>query len=191
MQPVHFNAHQQKTKFFLVSTVFIAILLFCSCGTTGTSSTISAAPTNQITKTTPTAVKPKPTSTATIPSNTGPAVLGGSLAAFVAKFGQPNNHSSNGQPHFERCGNSNTDQLILSQISLENVSGPITSIVVASCSSSWNMSQATAACSSFFPLDAQYQRSVQIPGSQSQFANVDKIYYSAALAQTFAADNLW
>lgn len=44
-------------------------------------------------------------------------------------------------------------------------------------------------CSLFFPPDVKYQRSIQIPGNKSQFANVDRIYYSATLAHTFAADN--
>ena len=51
------------------------------------------------------------------------------------------------------------------------------------------MSLAEAMCSPFFPADARYKRSVQIPGTQSQFAAVDKIYFSATLAHEFTADN--
>ena len=119
-----------------------------------------------------------------------PAVLGGTLSAFIAKFGQSNDHSSNGMPHFQRCSSTNVDQLILSQMSLENTLGPIISIVAQACTStSWHLAQATAVCLSYFPSDAKYLRSVQIAGTQGQFASVDKIYYSATLAHVFAADN--
>jgi hypothetical protein len=210
-----YRSKSRKTKLGIGCGVIIAILLFFSCigaaigsGTkTNTPSVTSPSPTPHNTQTNPTATQalvlatatptmtPIPTATPTmLPTPTTPPktelpVLGASLNAFIAKFGQPNDHSSSGMPHFERCGNSNTDQLILSQISIENVSGPITSVLVASCSSSWSTSQATAACSLYFPPDAKYQRSIQIPGNQGQFANVDKIYYSATLAHTFAADN--
>ncbi len=136
----------------------------------------------------PTSAKSSPTST--VITNAGAPVLGGTLSAFIAKFGQPNDHSSNGMPHFQRCGNSNVDQLILSQISRDNTSDSITSIVVQACTStSWYLAQATAVCLSYFPSDAKYQRSVQIVGTRGQFASVDKIYYSATLAHVFAMDN--
>ncbi len=51
--------------------------------------------------------KPQPTS--------GPAILGGDLGAFVAKYGQPNDHStpSGGLYHFQRYSGSNLDFLIV------------------------------------------------------------------------------
>ena len=132
--------------------------------------------------------KSSPTSTAF--TNEGVPVLGGTLRAFIAKFGQPNDHSSNEVPHFKRCSNSNVDQLILSLQSLENASGAITSIMVQACApTSWHLAQATAVCLSYFPSDAKYQRSVQIAGTSGQFASVDKIYYSSTLAHVFATDN--
>ncbi len=49
--------------------------------------------------------------------------------------------------------------------------------------------QAPAICSSYLPADAKYQKSVQIPATDTKFASVDKIYYSATLAHEFTADN--
>ena len=90
--------------------------------------------------------------------------------------------------HLARCGNSNTDQLILTQLSLTTSTGPITSILYASCFT-WSVSQAETLCSKFFPADAVYQKTVTIPGSASQFPALDKMYYSAKLAREFAADD--
>lgn len=120
--------------------------------------------------------------------NSGIAILGAKLSAFTVKFGQQNDHSSPGQMHFARCKNSNTDQLILSQLSLKSTTEPITSILYASCST-WTVSMAESLCSKFFPADAVYQKTVTIAGSLSHFPAFDKIYYSATLAREFAADN--
>jgi len=114
----------------------------------------------------------------------GPAVLGGTVDAFIAEFGQPNDHSSAGMPHFKQCSNSNVDQLILLDVSNP---GHVESITVAACTP-WTVSQAKTNCSAFFPADAVYKRTVQIPGPPNSFPSVDKIYYSATLAHEFAAD---
>ena len=121
--------------------------------------------------------------------NTGTAILGSQLSTFTAKFGQQNNHSSPGQIHLDRCGNSNTDQLILSPLSVASSSaGQIASILYASCST-WTVSTAESLCSKFFPADAVYQKTVIIPGSASQFPAFVKVYFSATLAREFGADN--
>ena len=184
MQHGQFKAYEKKTVLSLGFGLLIVILLLCSCGSTGTASTTSPSPTSQSAGTTPTAV------TTRVPSSTGSAFLGGSLNAFIAKYGQLNDHSRDGNPRLERCKNSAVDQLALSQVSLESRSGPIMSILINACpSTSWSISQANTVCSAFYPSDAKYQRSVQVPGTDSQTASVDKIYYSATLAHTFAADN--
>jgi hypothetical protein len=120
--------------------------------------------------------------------NSATAVLGAQLSVFTAKFGEQNNHSSPGQVHLARCGNNNTDQLILLQLSPTSSTGSITSILYASCSS-WTVSTAESLCSKFFPADAVYQKTVTIAGSISQFPAFDKIYYSAILASEYAAAN--
>jgi hypothetical protein len=64
------------------------------------------------------------------------------------------------------------------------------SIVVLTCPpASWSVAQANVICSTFLPSVAKYQRSVQVAGAGNQGPSVDKIYYSATLAHTFAADN--
>jgi hypothetical protein len=201
MQHGQFNMHEKKTLLSLGFSLLIVVLMLCSCGGTGASSTATppstnqnggtgASPTatqsstNQGTGTTPTADPTK------VPSNTGSAFLGGSENGFIAKYGKPNAGSADYHPHFERCANSQIDQISLSQVSLESKSGPIISVLLFACSStSWSMTQATSLCSSFFPSDAQFQRSVQVPAANGQPPSVDKIYYSAMLAHTFAADN--
>ncbi len=137
-----------------------------------------------------TVVSPVTSNTPTLPSvqNSGTAILGAQLSAFTAKFGEQNDHSSPGQIHLARCGNSNTDQLILTQLAVASSKGPITSIFYASCST-WTDSTAESLCSKFFPADAAYQKTVYIPGSLSHFPAFDKIYYSATLAREFAAAN--
>ena len=82
--------------------------------------------------------------------NTGSAVLGAQLVTFTAKFGQQNNHSSPGQIHLARCGNSNTDQLILSQFSAASSTGPISSVLYAPCST-WTVSTARIFVFKIFP----------------------------------------
>lgn len=115
-------------------------------------------------------VSPGATNSATLQPtlNSGTAILGAKISTFTAKCGQQNDHSSPGQMHLARCGNSNTDQLILTRLSTASTTGPVTSILYASCSK-WAVSTAESLCSKIFPTDAIYQKTVTIPGSASQF----------------------
>ncbi len=178
------------TSAILVFFVATALLL-SSCGESVQG--VSSSTTPVAIKVTPTATptstpipSPTPKHTATTIKNAGPAVLGGTLDAFIAKFGPPNDHSSAGMPHFNRCGNSNIDQLILLQDSYGGTSTHhIISVTVQACTStSWTMSLAQANCSSFFPADAVYKRTVQVDNT-----SIDKIYFSATLAHEFTPDN--
>jgi hypothetical protein len=121
-------------------------------------------------------------------SKSGTAILGAQLSTFTAKFGQPNDHSSPGQIHLARCGNSNTDQLILTQLSAASSAGPIASILSAPCAT-WTVSMAESLCSKFYPTDAVYQKTVNIAGSASRFPAFVKVYYSAILTREFGAAN--
>jgi hypothetical protein len=186
-----FRTRSSKTKLGL--GLIIVALLLCIFAVYAYGSSIVATkitPTATTAGNTVAAVSPGATNVSTKqPSlNTGTAILGAQLSTFTAKFGQQNNHSSPGQIHLARCGNSNSDQLILTQLSVASSTGPITSILYASCST-WTISTAESLCSKFFPADAIYQKTVTIPGSASQFPALDKIYYSATLAREFAADN--
>ena len=182
-----FRTRSRKTKLGL--GLIIVALLLCIFAVYIYGSSTEATKIIQTPTTTGNAwavVSPGATSAPT--SNSGTAILGAQLSAFTAKFGQQNDHSSPAQIHLARCGNSNTDQLILTQLSLTSSTRLITSILYASCST-WTVSTAESLCSKIFPADAVYQRTVTIPGSASQFPAFDKIYYSATLAREFAAGN--
>lgn len=173
--------------------MIIVALLLCMFAVYVYGSSIKATnmiPTPTSTGNTVAAVSPGATNTQTLRSgqNSGIAILGAQLSAFVTKFGKQNDHSSPGQIHLARCGNTNTDQLILTQLPALSTTGPVTSILYASCST-WTVSTAQSLCSKFFPADAVYQKTVTIPGSISHFPAFDKIYYSATLAHEFAASN--
>ena len=184
-----FRTRSPKTKLGL-GLIAIALLLCMfaayefeiAIGAPGTNSALNNA------GNTKTAISPGATNTSTLQhtQNVDTAILGAPLSAYTAKFGQPNNQSSPGQIHLARCKDSNTDQLILAQLSLESPTVPITSILYASCST-WTVSTAESLCSKFFPTDAVYQKTITIPGSSSHFPAFDKIYYSAILAHEFAA----
>ena len=184
-----FRTRSPKTKLGL-GLVVIALLL-CMFAVHEFESAIGAPRTNPASNNagnTKTEISPGATSTSTLQhtQNVSTAILGAPLSTFTAKFGQPNNQSSPGQIHLARCKDSNTDQLILAQLSLESPTVPITSILYASCST-WTVPTAESLCSKFFPADAIYQKTITIPGSSSHFPAVDKIYYSATLAHEFAA----
>src|SRR5260370_15987044 len=123
--------YKRQTRFGQVGLacgLIVAILLLRTWSLAAYGSTLPPTPTSPspqvvATKAQPTATSiPLATPTATlvptaIPTpkpnaikNAGPAVLGGTLDAFIAKFGSPNDHSSAGLPHFERFGNSNIAQ---------------------------------------------------------------------------------
>ncbi len=185
--------------------LIVAILLLCTCSLAAFASRlppVPASPSPQVvaTKAQPTATSvplatptatlvptatPTPKPRATAIKNAGPAVLGGTVDAFIAKFGPPNDHSSEIMPHFNRCGNSNIDQVILLQNPAGGTSGRIIAVTAQACTTtSWNMSLAKVICSSYFPADAVYKRTVQV-GTTS----IDKIYFSATLAHEFTPDS--
>ncbi len=190
MQTRHFKANEKRTILSLGFALLIVIFLLCSCGSASTSSTSTSSASNSESGSTGTS-STTPTATGTkVPANTGSAYLGGSVNGFIAKYGKPNADSVDYHPSFEKCSNSKTDQLSLSQVSLESKTGPVVSVLAFACpSASWTEAQATTMCSAFFPPDAQYQRSVQVPAGNGYPPSVDKIYYSAMLAHVFAADN--
>ena len=186
-----FGTRSLKTKLgFGLIIVALLLCIFAVYIYVGSTQDTKLPSTSNTTGNTVAAVSPGATNAPTMKPtlNTGSAVLGAQLVTFTAKFGQQNNHSSPGQIHLARCGNSNTDQLILSQFSAASSTGPISSVLYAPCST-WTVSTAETLCSKFFPADAIYQKTVIIPGSASQFPAFDKVYYSATLAREFSADN--
>jgi hypothetical protein len=186
-----FRTRSQKTKLglgLIIVALLLSIFAVYTYGSSVVATKVTPAPTT--TGNTGAGVSPGATNSPTLQHtlHTGTAILGAQLSTFTAKFGQQNDHSSPGQIHLARCGNSNTDQLILSQLPVASSTKPITSILYASCST-WTISTAESLCSKFFPADAIYQKTVIIPGSASQFPAFDKVYYSATLAREFGAVN--
>ena len=123
----------------------------------------------------------KPTSRA-IPE---PAIIGSDTGAFVAMYGQPNNHSvpSAGYYHFRRYARSNLDYLIVQAdasdggIYAQRVKG----VMAQAPGAGWNQQEASAACNVFLPHDAVYVRTVELANGY------DKVYFSATLAGLFRA----
>lgn len=172
--------------------VFIIIftLLLSACG--GSDQSASPSSTTPVPNPTPSITVvytpgSTPTSKPTVAPISGPTVLGGTLGAFVAKFGQPNDHSDTILSHFQRYPDSNIDYLILQQQSASDKT--IESVTVqADNGKPWDITTAKAICGSFIPSDAVFQKRVDIAGSASQFGSFDMIYFSATLATKFSAD---
>lgn len=205
-QPLYSPKPPKKKRIGLWITLGIIAFVLFSCGvfatgfhdttpktspspTVASTQAVAPVPTHMPTSTaarpaTPTTVARPPT--ATTVANAGPAVLGGTLDAFIARFGQPDSQTSNLISHFMRCGNSNTDQIIVFQF--PTATSRVISVTAQSCTP-WTMSQAVAACTLFFPADAVYKSSVPIPSNQGTFPALDKIYYSRTLAREFTPNN--
>jgi hypothetical protein len=162
--------HSPQIKFVIPATFIVFMLFLSACGGSDQSTNTSTLPTATNPTLSPTVKQAStsvPKSKPTIAPATGPTVLGGTLGAFVAKFGQPNDHSIDGQPHFQRYQDSNVDYLILLQAPGQNsFSQTIASVdVQADEGKPWNITTAEAICRSFMPSDAVFQKRVDIAGS--------------------------
>jgi len=185
--------HSSQIKLVLPVFMVLFLILLSACG--GSDQTASTSSTTPAPNPTPSPTvehtpASTPTSKPTIAPSTGPTVLGGTLGAFVAKFGQPNDHSSDGQPHLQRYPDSNIDYLILQQAPGQNsYSQTIASVTVqADEGKPWDITTAEANCRSFMPSDAVFQKRIDIAGSASQLGSFDMGYFSATLAKEFTAD---
>jgi hypothetical protein len=142
------------------------------------------------TPTTPPSATPTETPVET-PSNAGPAVLGGTQDAFIARFGQPNDASTpaGGQLHFQRFSGTTTDFLI---VQLDTFDGAAFSqrafaiTVNAPPGQPWSMETARSTCGQFLPSDASQTKQVDITTTQGTVGTVLD-YKSATLASTFPA----
>ncbi len=119
--------------------------------------------------------------------SSGPAIIGGELGAFVATYGQPNNHSiaSSGLYHFKRYPNSTLD-LLIARTDLTDAgvyTSRVEEITVQAPDAGWSQQDATAACAAFLPGDAVYKREVKLA------TGYDKLYVSATLASLFPASS--
>ena len=165
----------------------IAGVIFMVCAGCGAASTSTVA--QHTASPSPTAKRATPTPK---PAQSGPTVIGGLDSAFIAKYGQPNNHSdtSNGMLHFARYSGSNIDAVI---IWLDPFDGPalahhVISVTLAAPDNgpSWSLSFAESYCQTFAPTDAQIKQRMPVTGSTG-VQGLDVIEYSATLAATFPA----
>ena len=114
--------------------------------------------------------------------------MGATGAAFITKFGQPNDHSTSTTLHFARYSGSNVDGLIVS-LGL-NTGSPLRAYeVLASAppSQQWNMSAARPICQQYRPTDSASVKEVDVRGSSIELLGEDDVYSSATLASEFPA----
>lgn len=125
-----------------------------------------------------------PTQTRTVSNPTsGQAVLGGDLAAFIARYGRPNDHSApaSGLYRFQSYPGSNLDALAVTTDLTDGsvYAGRAESVTVQAPAAAWSQQQAGAACAAYFPRDAVYKQQIALADGY------DRIYYAASLAQLF------
>jgi hypothetical protein len=117
--------------------------------------------------------------------------LGGSLDDFIARYGQPNDHSTiaTGSYHFERFTGSNTDGVIVQSGIAEGAAyANLAEFVLleAPPDRPWSMSAAQAFCQSFEPPDTSDGHSQPITTAQG-VVGVVVVAHNALLAASFPA----
>lgn len=159
--------------------------IIAACGSNPQSTSSSGT-----TKNTPTpTIQPKHDPTV-YPTTYGTPHLGGPLSDFIGKYGQPNDHSEQGQPHFLRDATSPADGLILGQyVDNAGYSQLIDGILVQAVNGeTWTITDAEAVCMAYAPDDAHLVRKVTILDTSSQVNSIDMVYMSITLAHTFPAN---
>lgn len=158
-----------KNRFIIL---FLLILVLAGCGDRQAVHT-----TNATTTTTPESVT----------SANGPATLGSDIKAFIARYGQPNNHSvlNYGLYYFARYPDSNIDFLIITDdtgdggVYANRVENVIVQAPNTHARHGWTGEQASMICSAFFPHDAIFERRIE------RVDGYDTIYFSASVAKLF------
>ena len=141
----------------------------------------ASQPTSASTSAPPLQATPQPTTRA-IPAA---AIIGSDIARFVAKYGQPNDHSVSGSGyyHFKRYASSNLDFLIVQADTADGgvYTQRVKGVMAQAPGAGWSQQEASAACATFLPRDAVYERTVKLANGY------DKVYFSASLAGLFRA----
>ncbi len=135
-----------------------------------------------------------PTAATTAGTNAtgGQAVLGGTLDAFIPKWGQPTNFATYLYGFQRQCGSLNNDWCLMMLLfpgtnNLNYVQSlTVTSPDDASGNPIWDLTLARAACSTYLPADARYQRELPVIQNGST-VGLDRIYTSQQLARIFPA----
>ncbi len=149
-------------------------------------STVAARPTSTAHAT--------PTAATSLGANAtgGQAVLGGTLDAFIPKWGQPTNYADSTYGFKRQCGSLNNDWCLmmlllpgtnnLNYVQLLTVTSPDD----ASGNPIWDLTLARAACSLYLPADARYQSESPVI-QNGAMVGLDRIYTSQQLARIFPA----
>jgi hypothetical protein len=159
-------------KYFACFALIVLILALIACGesSTATESTVAASSTSaSTTAASIPASQPKQGS-----SGSSHPMLGSSLAAFSAAYGQPqvSNTQMSGYTFNWEGGHSNLIVLFADKQAVD--------IAITDPPHPWSQKEAIATCLGFAPSDAVFQKSEKIT-SDSQPAT-ERIYYSAQLA---------
>jgi hypothetical protein len=199
--------YRAQTRFARIglgcASIFVALLL-CTVALTVYGSTLpptrapapTQAPTNAVVLTTPrpTATQaPRPTATPTttptrIPTPTPSKVtvphLGGAITDFIAKYGQPVDHSDPYTYGWFRGNNGDSlrvstliDPHHVDEIDVQAVNGDMS-----------NTASASALCTAFNPNDARQLRRVPVTDPSGLDSGFDVVYISSSLAREDTSD---
>jgi hypothetical protein len=117
--------------------------------------------------------------------------LGGTPADFIAKYGQPNDHSDSSSLHFSRYPGSNVDALIVKFVTVGPGAGHADAVLGQASDQppdqGWSMATARATCAAYRPPDSKAGKSVHVVDSAGAVVGEDDIYTSATLATQFDA----
>jgi len=180
---------KSRKKLYIVIGVIVGIVLIGGVLSNGGNRSPSDASSSVPTPVPTAAPTQQAKTTNTAPAgSTEQARLGASLPAFIARYGQPNDHTEagNGDYHFARYPGENTDSIIVHTDIFDSGSyaRKVEDVTAAAPESNWTQTQSDTVCLALLPVDAHYQSRVQLNSA----TGYDKIYYSASLAKTFPAD---
>lgn len=168
--------------------LLLAVLLV-SCADAQANATTGSQGTRTANHTTPT-VQATPTPTTkptTIPGDPRRAILGGTLADFIARYGPLNSYSnpSKGEYYIALYGNGK-DDLMLQFIYNQHADGIL---LAAPNNIYWTEAEARAACNVFLPSDAVYQRRMTFYDPTNGEPTVEQlVYYSPTIGKLFPAN---
>lgn len=165
--------------------VVIMAMLIAACG--GATQSPSST---EVAKASPTPITQSKYNPTAYSVTHGTPHLGGPLSDFTGKYGQPNDHSVQGQPHFLRDATSPADGLILAQyVDNTGYSQLIDSVLVQAVNGeTWTITDAEAVCMAYAPNDAHMVKKVTILDTSGQVSGIDMVFMSIILAHTFPAD---
>jgi len=135
-----------------------------------------------------------PATATAMPGAAGPVVLGGTVAAFIATYGRPNNHRSRAILHFNRYPGSNIDALSVVVVTFGTIGPDRAGAVFVAANVSdqapdqgWSMATARSACAPYLPRDSKAGKKVPVVTGAGAVLGEDDFYTSATLASQFPA----